>query len=143
MAKGSVGMVMRITGPVVDIKFEPNELPEIFHAVTIEHNGEKFVLEVAQQRGNGEVRCLSMHPTDGMSRGITAVDTGAPIMASGTVAAIDHGMSEDTTTAVSSRSSAVCSGVCRSPQSACPMMIGSDWLHEIIAVTSEVQSTAQ
>ncbi|MBR6522769.1 MAG: F0F1 ATP synthase subunit beta [Oscillospiraceae bacterium] len=82
MAKGSVGMVMRITGPVVDIKFEPNELPEIFHAVTIEHNGEKFVLEVAQQRGNGEVRCISMHSTDGMSRGITAVDTGAPIMVS-------------------------------------------------------------
>ena len=42
MAKGSMGMVMRITGPVVDIKFEPNELPEIFHAVTIEHNGEKY-----------------------------------------------------------------------------------------------------
>jgi len=82
MAKGSKGMVMRITGPVVDIKFEPNELPEIFHAVTIEHNGEKFVLEVAQHRGNGEVRCISMHPTDGMSRGITAVDTGAPIMVS-------------------------------------------------------------
>ncbi|MBR2329383.1 MAG: F0F1 ATP synthase subunit beta [Clostridia bacterium] len=82
MAKGSKGMVMRITGPVVDIKFEPNELPEIFHAVTIEHNGEKFVLEVAQHRGNGEVRCISMHPTDGMSRGITAIDTGAPIMVS-------------------------------------------------------------
>ncbi len=82
MAKGSKGMVMRITGPVVDIKFEPNELPEIFHAVTIEHNGEKFVLEVAQHRGNGEVRCISMHPTDGMSRGIIAVDTGAPIMVS-------------------------------------------------------------
>jgi len=82
MAKGSKGMVMRITGPVVDIKFEPNELPEIFHAVTIEHNGEKFVLEVAQHRGSGEVRCISMHPTDGMSRGITAIDTGAPIMVS-------------------------------------------------------------
>ena len=82
MAKGSKGMVMRITGPVVDIKFEPNELPEIFHAVTIEHNGEKFVLEVAQHRGNGEVRCISMHPTDGMSRGIIAIDTGAPIMVS-------------------------------------------------------------
>ena len=79
MAKGSVGMVMRITGPVVDIKFEPNELPEIFHAVTIEHNGEKFVLEVAQQRGNGEVRCISMHPTDGMSRGMDAYDTGTGI----------------------------------------------------------------
>ena len=81
MAKGSVGMVMRITGPVVDIKFEPNELPEIFHAVTIEHKGEKFVLEVAQQRGNGEVRCISMHPTDGMSRGMDAYDTkGNPIV---------------------------------------------------------------
>ena len=72
-------MVQRITGPVVDILFETNDLPDIFHAVTIENNGETYVLEVSQHLGNGEVRCISMHPTDGMSRGIEAVDTGAPI----------------------------------------------------------------
>ena len=79
MAKGSEGMVLRITGPVVDILFDPLDLPDIFHAVTIEHNGEKFVLEVSQHLGDGQVRCISMHPTDGMSRGLTAVDTGGPI----------------------------------------------------------------
>ncbi len=79
MAKGSVGMVLRITGPVVDILFDSCDLPDIFHAVKIEHNGEKFILEVSQHLGNGEVRCISMHPTDGMSRGMTAVDTGEPI----------------------------------------------------------------
>lgn len=82
MAKGSVGMVLRITGPVVDILFDPHALPDIFHAVTIEHNGDHFVLEVLQHLGNGEVRCISMHPTDGMSRGMAAVDTGEPITVS-------------------------------------------------------------
>ena len=79
MAKGSKGMVLRITGPVVDILFDPFDLPDIFHAVTITHEGEEYVLEVSQHLGDGEVRCISMHPTDGMSRGLTAVDTGAPI----------------------------------------------------------------
>ncbi len=79
MAKGSVGMVLRITGPVVDILFDPESIPDIFHAVTIEHNNETYVLEVSQHLGDGEVRCISMHSTDGMSRGLTAVDTGAPI----------------------------------------------------------------
>lgn len=79
MAKGSVGMVLRITGPVVDILFDPFNIPDIFHAVTIEHNGETYVLEVSQHLGNGEVRCISMQSTDGMSRGLTAVDTGEPI----------------------------------------------------------------
>ncbi|MBQ6824668.1 MAG: F0F1 ATP synthase subunit beta [Clostridia bacterium] len=82
MAKGSVGMVLRITGPVVDILFDPGDQPEIFNAVTIEHNGETYVLEVSQHLGDGEVRCISMHSTDGMSRGISAVDTGAPISVS-------------------------------------------------------------
>ena len=79
MAKGSVGMVLRITGPVVDILFDPFNIPDIFHAVTIEHNGETYVLEVSQHLGDGEVRCISMQSTDGMSRGLTAVDPGEPI----------------------------------------------------------------
>ena len=79
MAKGSVGMVLRITGPVVDIAFDPTSLPDIFNAVTIEHNCKVYVLEVLQHLGGGEVRCISMHATDGLSRGISAVDTGSPI----------------------------------------------------------------
>lgn len=82
MSKNAEGMVQRITGPVVDILFDPMELPEILHAVTIEHNGKTFVLEASQHLGNGVVRCISMHATDGLSRGLKAVDTGAPIMVS-------------------------------------------------------------
>ena len=79
MSKGSVGMVQRITGPVVDILFNENEVPDIFNAVTIEVNGEEHTLEVSQHLGGGEVRCISMSATDGMSRGMKAVDTDAPI----------------------------------------------------------------
>ena len=82
MAKGSQGMVLRITGPVVDILFDRYQLPDIFHAVTIDHDGSTFVLEVLQHLGDGVVRCISMHPTDGMSRGLIATDTGAPISVS-------------------------------------------------------------
>ncbi len=79
MAKGSLGMVMRVTGPVVDILFNQNELPDIFHAVAIEKGEQLFVVEVSQHLGDGMVRCISMHPTDGLSRGLDAMDTGEPI----------------------------------------------------------------
>ncbi len=79
MSKGSQGMVMRVTGPVVDILFNDNEIPDIFHAVTIENGGQTFVLEVSQHLGSGTVRCISMHSTDGLSRGLKAFDTGEPI----------------------------------------------------------------
>lgn len=79
MAKGSVGMVQRITGPVVDILFPLNEIPDIFNAVNVEVDSEVYTLEVSQHLGNGEVRCISMNPTDGMSRGLKATDTGEPI----------------------------------------------------------------
>ena len=82
MAKGSVGMVQRITGPVVDILFDEATIPDIFNAINVEVNGEMFTLEVSQHLGNGEVRCISMNPTDGMSRGMKAIDTGAPIKVS-------------------------------------------------------------
>ncbi len=79
MAKGSVGMVQRITGPVVDILFDEFDIPDIFNAVNVKVNDEVYTLEVSQHLGAGEVRCISMNPTDGMSRGMTAVDTGEPI----------------------------------------------------------------
>ncbi len=79
MAKGSVGMVQRITGPVVDILFEEKEIPDIFNAINVEVNAETYTLEVSQHLGKGEVRCISMNSTDGMSRGMKAIDTGEPI----------------------------------------------------------------
>lgn len=79
MAKGSKGIITRITGPVVDIKFSEFDQPDIFHAVVIPKGNELYTLETLQHLGRGDVRCISMQPTDGMSRGMTAVDTGAPI----------------------------------------------------------------
>ncbi len=76
----ATGIITRITGPVVDIRFPSNEhIPDIFHAVQVRIGEETYTLETLQQLGDGEVRCISMRPTDGMSRGMTAVDTGAPI----------------------------------------------------------------
>ena len=80
MSAGNIGTISRISGPVVDVHFpEHNSVPDIFHAVEVTINGSVHVLECLQQLGNGEVRCISMRPTDGMSRGMEAVDTGAPI----------------------------------------------------------------
>ena len=80
MSAGNIGTISRISGPVVDVQFpEHSSVPDIFHAVEVTINGSVHVLECLQQLGNGEVRCISMRPTDGMSRGMEAVDTGAPI----------------------------------------------------------------
>ena len=80
MAKGSKGLIKRISGPVVDVEFPVvNEVPDIFHAVEVHTGGKVETLECLQQLGNGEVRCIAMQPTDGLSRGMRAMDTGAPI----------------------------------------------------------------
>ncbi len=80
MSKGKNGLVMRITGPVVDIQFiDKKKLPDIFDAVEVRHGDKRFLLEVLQHLGDGMVRCISMHPTEGMSRGMVATDTGATI----------------------------------------------------------------
>ena len=73
MAKGKVAQVI---GTVVDIEFPPDELPALYNAVEISHDGGKIVLEVQQHVGNNWVRCLAMSPTDGLQRGVEAVDTG-------------------------------------------------------------------
>ncbi|MBE6613932.1 MAG: F0F1 ATP synthase subunit beta [Ruminococcaceae bacterium] len=79
MSKHATGIITRINGPVVDIMFDSLTLPDIFHALEIRKGEETFTLEVLQHLGHNEVRCISMQPTDGLSRGMTAVDTGAPI----------------------------------------------------------------
>lgn len=76
MAKGKIAQVI---GTVVDVEFPPDELPGLYSAVEIPIDGQKIVLEVQQHMGNNWVRCLSMAPTDGLKRGMEAIDTGAPI----------------------------------------------------------------
>ena len=78
-AGGSVGRVIAITGPVVDIEFPAGQLPAIFNAVRIETGGQPVVCEVQQHLGNNWVRTVAMSTTDGLARGTEAVDLGAPI----------------------------------------------------------------
>ena len=79
MSDKHIGQVVQVTGPVLDIKFKPDELPALLNAIEITHNGTKLVAEVAQQIGDNTVRCIAMNSTDGLVRGIEAVDTGEPI----------------------------------------------------------------
>lgn len=74
----NTGTITQIVGPVVDVTFA-GSLPEIRNALTVKHGKETLVLEVAQHLGLGVVRTIAMDATDGLTRGITAVDTGAPI----------------------------------------------------------------
>ncbi len=79
MAKGSKGKVVQVIGTVVDVEFPADELPEIYSAVELQNDGEKLVLEVEQHVGNSWARCLALGATEGLARGIEAVDTGSPI----------------------------------------------------------------
>ena len=72
----NLGTVIQIIGPVLDIRFANGHLPNLLNAIEIEHEGHTVVCEVAQQLGDDVVRCIAMSSTDGMSRGMTAVDTG-------------------------------------------------------------------
>ena len=77
MSSGTKGLITRIIGPVVDVTFpDPGETPEIFNALEVDTSNGKLVLETLQQLGDGVVRCISMHATDGLSRGMFAMDTG-------------------------------------------------------------------
>ena len=75
----NIGKVIQIIGPVVDVKFEGGNLPDLLNAIEIEHEGRRVTLEVAAQPGDDVVRCIAMSSTDGMSRGMDAYDTGSPI----------------------------------------------------------------
>src|SRR2546426_200680 len=75
----NVGEVVSVIGPVVDIRFPPDRLPQILNAVKIEGDGIHLTTEVAQMRGDDVVRCVAMSSTDGLVRGMKAVDTGGPI----------------------------------------------------------------
>ncbi|WP_425446167.1 F0F1 ATP synthase subunit beta [Dethiothermospora halolimnae] len=79
MAEKNVGKIVQIIGPVVDIRFSEENLPELLNAITIEDKKKKVVVEVAQHIGDDTVRCIAMDSTDGFVRGMEAIDTGAPI----------------------------------------------------------------
>ncbi len=78
-----VGRVSRVIGPVVDIEFPNDAMPEIYNSlkidVTLGENTRELTLEVAQHIGDNMVRAISMQPTDGMVRGSVVRDTGGPI----------------------------------------------------------------
>ena len=79
-----VGRVVQVIGPVVDVEFDGGHLPPIYNALRIQSEGEganaiDVIAEVEQHLGESRVRTVAMKPTDGMQRGMQAVDTGAPI----------------------------------------------------------------
>lgn len=79
MAEGNVGKLVQVIGPVVDIRFSSEHLPALLNAIVIEGKDQKVTVEVAQHTGDDTVRCVAMNSTDGLMRGMDAIDTGAPI----------------------------------------------------------------
>jgi F-type H+-transporting ATPase subunit beta len=83
----STGRIVQVIGPVVDVEFEPGRLPAIYNALLVEgvenkdifSYSQKLTLEVAQHLGESQVRTIAMASTDGLTRGMTVADTGAPI----------------------------------------------------------------
>ncbi len=75
----NIGTVIQVVGPVLDIRFAEGELPELLSAIEVRNGENTIVAEVAQHIGDNVVRCIAMSSTDGLQRGIEAVDTGSPI----------------------------------------------------------------
>lgn len=79
MPEKNIGTVVQIIGPVLDIRFPSENLPNLLNAIEIEHDGRKITVEVAQHTGDDTVRCIAMSSTDGLVRGMKAMDTGRAI----------------------------------------------------------------
>lgn len=80
--EANVGRVIQVIGPVVDIEFPSGDLPRIYNAVRITGDDTapmELLVEVMQQTGDNRVRCVAMDSTDGLVRGMKAIDTGEPI----------------------------------------------------------------
>ena len=75
----NVGYVTQIIGPVLDITFPAGQLPKIYNAIRVQHPAGVIVCEVQQLLGDNKVRAVAMSATDGLKRGVDAIDTGAPI----------------------------------------------------------------
>ncbi len=80
-----VGKVIQVMGPVIDVQFESGHVPAIYNAIRVTSEGFDSpvpidnILEVALHLGSNAVKCIAMQPTDGVVRGMKAIDTGAPI----------------------------------------------------------------
>lgn len=74
-----IGKVVQIIGPVIDIRFDGDSLPNIYNAIEIKMDGRTIVSEVEQHIGDDIVRTISMESTEGLKRGLRAIDTGRPI----------------------------------------------------------------
>ena len=73
------GKIIQVIGPVVDAVFPAGALPNIYNAVVLDNGNMKVTMEVMEHLGNDAVRCVALSYTDGISRGMTDVDTGAPV----------------------------------------------------------------
>lgn len=76
---GRVGSIVQIIGPVIDVKFDSGKLPKIYNAIKIDNQGVIIIAEVLQHLGNDMVRCVAMSASDGLVRGMEAIDTGEAI----------------------------------------------------------------
>ena len=75
----NLGKICQVIGPVVDIEFDPERLPSLLSAITIQNGDEQLTVEVAQHIGDDVVRCIALGATDGLRRGMEALDTGGAI----------------------------------------------------------------
>ena len=76
----NIGKIVQVVGPIVDVRFKQNKLPDLLTALhIIREDGTKLVVEVSQHIGDDLVRCVSMGPTEGLVRNMDVIDTGAPI----------------------------------------------------------------
>src|SRR5207247_399550 len=81
----NIGHVVQVAGPAVDVQFTESAMPPIYEALKVVDEGFQVptainvILEVQQHLGEGRVRCIAMEPTDGMVRGMQAIDQGGPI----------------------------------------------------------------
>ena len=79
MSNPNTGRIIKVIGPVIDIKFEDGHLPKLLNALEIQNGEKKLTVEAAQHIGDNVVRCIAMSSTDGLVRGMPAVDTGRNI----------------------------------------------------------------
>ena len=73
----SSGRIVEIIGAVIDVEFERDSVPQVYDALTVD--GTEITLEVQQQLGDGVVRTIALGSTEGLSRGLSVEDTGAPV----------------------------------------------------------------
>ena len=75
----ATGKIVQVIGTLVDVELQPDGMPSIYNALEAKIGDSRLVLEVEQHIGNNWVRCLALGPTEGLKRGVDAVDSGAPI----------------------------------------------------------------